>query len=199
MPRLTEARRRDRRAQIAAAAMRCFARQGFAGTSMADIITESGLSAGSIYSHFESKSDLIRYVAIEELDSRFEEVAHTVDGVDEVLTPGLIAARVFRSLDVTRERAQLLLSVWVEVPRDPELAEMARDNIRRFRGIISTTLEPWARARVDDPEDAEAVTAMAAAGADVTLATIQGSVVRVVFDPDAGHAVQAAALAAVLD
>jgi len=32
MPRLTEARRRDRRDQIAAAAFRCFARAGFAGT-----------------------------------------------------------------------------------------------------------------------------------------------------------------------
>jgi hypothetical protein len=40
---------------------------------------------------------------------------------------------------------------------------------------------------------------MATAGADATLAALQGSVVRIVFDPDADAAAQAAALAAALD
>jgi AcrR family transcriptional regulator len=196
MPRLTEARRRDRREQIAAAAFRCFARTGFAGTSMADIIAESGLSAGSIYSHFESKADLIRYVAIEELDRRFEDVARHVDDAEVVLTPARIAAGVFADLGVDHARAQILLQVWAEVPRDPELSLMARDNIRRFHATIRRALGPWARARVGATGDAEA---MAAAGADATLAALQGSVVRIVFDPDADAAAQAAALSAALD
>jgi TetR/AcrR family transcriptional regulator, transcriptional repressor of aconitase len=196
MPRLTEARRRDRRDQIAAAAFRCFARSGFAGTSMADIIAESGLSAGSIYSHFDGKADLIRYVAIEELDRRFEDVARTVDDADSPLTPGRIAAGVFGDLRVDRARAQILLQIWAEVPRDPELAVMGRDNIARFRGIIREALRPWAHSRVGAGGDVEA---MATAGADATLAALQGSVVRIVFDPDADAAAQAAALAAALD
>jgi AcrR family transcriptional regulator len=196
MPRLTEARRRDRRDQIAAAAFRCFARAGFAGTSMADIIAESGLSAGSIYSHFESKADLIRFVATEELDRRFEEVARGVDDSDEILTPGRIAATVFRDVRLERERAQILLQIWAEVPRDPELSVMGRENIARFRGTLRDALRPWARLRAGATGDVEA---MATAGADVTLAALQGSVVRIVFDPDADAAAQAAALTAALD
>ena len=196
MPRLTEARRRDRRDQIAAAALRCFARDGFAGTSMADIITESGLSAGSIYSHFESKAELVRFVAVEELDRRFDDVVHAVDRGEGVLTPGRIAAGVFRGLQVDRGRAQLLIQIWAEVPRDPELAVVAVDSITRFRGVIRRALEPWARARVGADGDAEA---MATAGADATLAAIQGSMIRVVFDPGVDPVAQAAALMTALD
>jgi len=196
MPRLTEARARDRREQIASAALRCFARDGFAGTSMADIVAESGLSAGSIYSHFASKADLIRFVAIEELAGRLDEVIRMVDGAHSVLTPGRIASGVFSGLRVGRERAQILIQIWAEVPRDAELADMARDNIAMFRGTIRQALGPWARARVGENGD---VDGMATAGADATLAALQGSIVRIVFDPDADPVAQAAALAAALD
>jgi AcrR family transcriptional regulator len=49
----------DARSQILAAAMSLFARQGFANTSMNDIVRESGLSKGGVYWHFKSKDDLI--------------------------------------------------------------------------------------------------------------------------------------------
>ena len=49
----------DARAQILAAAMSLFARQGFANTSMNDIVRESGLSKGGVYWHFKSKDELI--------------------------------------------------------------------------------------------------------------------------------------------
>ncbi len=43
--------------------MRCFARNGFAGTSMADIISEADSSAGSVYSNFASKAERVRFAA----------------------------------------------------------------------------------------------------------------------------------------
>jgi len=38
--------------------MTCFARQGYHATSMDDVVRESGLSVGAIYSYFPSKEDL---------------------------------------------------------------------------------------------------------------------------------------------
>src|SRR5258708_19234646 len=38
--------------------MTCFARQGYHATSMDDVVRESGLSVGAIYSYFASKEDL---------------------------------------------------------------------------------------------------------------------------------------------
>ena len=49
MPKVSEQHREARRDQIVDAALRCFSRKGFQRTSMADIIAESGLSAGAIY------------------------------------------------------------------------------------------------------------------------------------------------------
>src|SRR5260221_10200553 len=38
--------------------MTCFARQGYRATSMDDVVRESGLSVGAIYSYFASKEEL---------------------------------------------------------------------------------------------------------------------------------------------
>lgn len=43
---------------ILESALRCFARKGYLRTSMDDIVAESGLSKGTLYWHFENKSDL---------------------------------------------------------------------------------------------------------------------------------------------
>ncbi|MFB7251182.1 TetR/AcrR family transcriptional regulator [Microbacterium sp. NPDC056234] len=61
MPRTAEqneAARTATRASIETAAVRVFARHGFADSNMRQIATEAGLSAGSIYRHFASKEDL---------------------------------------------------------------------------------------------------------------------------------------------
>src|SRR5689334_6249736 len=59
VPRLTDERREARRAEIVAAARRCFARDGFHQTSMPDIAREAGMSAGAFYRYFPSKEDVI--------------------------------------------------------------------------------------------------------------------------------------------
>jgi len=58
MPKVSAAHEQARREQILAAAMACFARSGYSKTSMDDIVRESGLSVGAIYSYFPSKDDL---------------------------------------------------------------------------------------------------------------------------------------------
>ena len=59
MPRLTDATKAARRAQILEAAINCFLERGYINTSMSDIIKASGLSSGSIYSHFSGKEDIL--------------------------------------------------------------------------------------------------------------------------------------------
>jgi AcrR family transcriptional regulator len=49
----------DARNQILDAALSLFARQGFAHTSMNDIVRQSGVSKGGVYWHFQSKDALI--------------------------------------------------------------------------------------------------------------------------------------------
>ncbi|MFD8247194.1 TetR/AcrR family transcriptional regulator [Nocardia sp. NPDC059691] len=65
MPRVSEEHLERRRQQIMDAARRCFARKGFYETSMQDVFTESGLSAGAVYRYFKSKDELITALATE--------------------------------------------------------------------------------------------------------------------------------------
>ena len=58
MPKISAAHEQQRRDQILAAAMSCFARQGYHATCMDDVVRESGLSVGAIYTYFPSKEDL---------------------------------------------------------------------------------------------------------------------------------------------
>ena len=59
MPRVTADHLESRRQEIVRAALRCFAREGFHATSVRDVVRESGLSAGAVYSYFPSKAELV--------------------------------------------------------------------------------------------------------------------------------------------
>jgi AcrR family transcriptional regulator len=63
MPKISPAHEQQRRDQILTAAMACFARQGYHASSMDDVVRESGLSVGAIYTYFSSKEDLFLALA----------------------------------------------------------------------------------------------------------------------------------------
>ncbi len=58
MPRLTEATRTARQEHILQAAVRCFARTGYRGTTMEEIAAEAGIAKGATYVYFSSKEDI---------------------------------------------------------------------------------------------------------------------------------------------
>ncbi|RKH68759.1 TetR/AcrR family transcriptional regulator [Corallococcus llansteffanensis] len=193
MPKLSEGSRQRRRESIAAAAMRCFARQGFASTSMADIISEAGSSAGSVYSHFPSKAALLRFAASAALS---EVVAALSDELPSERTPASVLAHLLRSRS-DRVHAQTLLQIWAEGPRDGELEEIARDSVNELRALVRTALLPWcqepARARTRPPDTA------ADEISDAVITAVQGYVVRVSIDRDLDSELVASRLIAVFE
>ena len=58
MPRVTAAHEQEVRERIVAAALRVFGDRGFHGATIADVVRESGLSVGAIYTYFKGKDDL---------------------------------------------------------------------------------------------------------------------------------------------
>lgn len=55
------------REKVLIAARSCFARQGFAGTSMADIQKECGFSRGNLYHHFKTKEEIVQIIITQNL------------------------------------------------------------------------------------------------------------------------------------
>lgn len=186
MPKVTEEHRQARRRQIAQAALRCFARSGFQQTSMADIIAESGLSAGAIYGHYKSKEELVELAVSTVLDDRFVEVAEARER-DPLPTPGEMVRLLVGGLQSQIPDLSLLLQIWGQVPVNPRLGELAERVGERIRELFTDYLTVWAE-RESGLTPAEAARR---AREDVSLyvGLIQGYVTQAAlfadFDPEA--------------
>ena len=178
MPKVSEEYRTARRHEIAQAALRCFARNGFAATSMADIIAESGLSAGAIYGHFASKDELMELTASEILDARFLEVAEARTQ-HPLPAPGAIVRMLVTGLMSHIMDIQLLVQVWGQVPVNPRLKQMSSEIGGRIRAMFTGYLTDW-HAQTMPVEEARA---LAERQAPVYMGLVQGYVTQtVLFD-----------------
>ena len=186
MPKVTEQHREARRDQIIDAALRCFAARGFHRTSMADIITESGLSAGAIYGHFVSKQQLSLAVARRILGNRMQEFGQRVHETGEVPPPSAMLRLMMTGLSSDVHDVAVLVQLWGEGVTDPELAGMIGPIFTEVRGVMGPYLGRWGVERRGlTPE-------VAAAWADdivpVFLGLGQGYIIQSAllpeFDPD---------------
>lgn len=181
MPRVTDAYRRARRDEIAAAALRCLRRNGVRGTSIADVVAESGLSAGAIYSHFRNKAELAAYVAGSLLSWRIEEFEAEVAD-PELGTPAGALRFMLGIFDDEEISPDVLLQFWGEATTDEELRAVMTGVIGRMRAGFATAVRPWARRRAG----AAGADELAERTASVMVALAQGYIVnRALFGPRA--------------
>src|SRR5258707_15420511 len=138
MPRLTARTRDARRQQILAAAQRCFTRNGFQATTMADIFAAAGLSAGSVYSHFTGKDEIIAAIADDVIDTITATAGAALPGgqppaPDQALE-ALLAA--LPQADI----APIAIIIWAEAIRNPPPSQRPAPLYRRLAGHLTTLL-----------------------------------------------------------
>ncbi|WP_162451747.1 TetR/AcrR family transcriptional regulator [Phytoactinopolyspora mesophila] len=158
MPRVTEAHLAARRQQILEAAWRCFARNGFHGTSMQDIFEESGLSAGAIYRYFPGKIDLVQATA-ESVTGDIAEVFDLIDAIEPVPDPPatfrLVIERIVSAIaDGEVDRSRIAVHVWSEALREPQVGVLAREVGRAVRDRWVPIAARW-RAAGHMPADSD--------------------------------------------
>lgn len=185
MPRVSEEHRERRRNQILLAARRCFVRQGFHQTSMADIFAEAQLSAGAVYGYFKSKNDLIAAIAEQAID----EVAGTIAPIVTEDPPPALDAVIRQGLRATEDFAfgpdgfaRLAPLVWAEATRDAKLRAVLQEKYKTIHGMLTQLVlaeQKVGRLAADGvPEDA----------ARVLVSTIMGYILQRLLignvDPD---------------
>jgi AcrR family transcriptional regulator len=147
MPKVSDAHRAARRDQILQAAWKCFAREGFHGTSMSDVITEAGLSAGAVYLYFRSKDEIIVAVAggvfagIEERLLAF--VAQDPPPSPAEIVDFLVEQPVLARAQAPADLFPLLLSVWSEASRNPAVNEVAGKLLDELRTVLGQAMHRW--------------------------------------------------------
>jgi AcrR family transcriptional regulator len=142
----------DRRAEILAAAQRCFVRSGFHGASMQDICAEAGMSPGNLYRYFRSKEALIAGIAERdraEVGRQFAsaDLAHGLFAVLEGMAHHHFAVR-------PDEQVLLCTEVMAEARRNPDIARISTAFDADVRKWLLDLLRA-AAARGDIPSDVD--------------------------------------------
>ncbi|MDX6328523.1 TetR/AcrR family transcriptional regulator [Actinacidiphila oryziradicis] len=128
MPRVSQAHLDARRQQIVDAARARFASHGFARTSMADIVTESGLSNGAIYRYFASKDEIV--VAVCEQGTEALPKALTAEAVEGFLEH-------VRALARDTDHARLVAQIYAEAAVSPPLAAVVQQQLAAMRAAVA--------------------------------------------------------------
>ncbi|WLD72285.1 TetR/AcrR family transcriptional regulator [Actinomyces massiliensis] len=196
MPRVTQSHRDRQTARILAAAQLCFARRGFDGASMDEIIAEAGMSSSTVYRYFpEGKRSLVRAVIGRVMDPVVDWIAGLAE-VDELpsfedvfvtaverswvfgrpflgeadASPEAESSESSESAAATAapDQIDLMVGVWAELARQPDLREVYADGYIRVRGEIARVVRQWQGRGVIaggiDPDEAAAVIHNAAVG-----------------------------------
>jgi AcrR family transcriptional regulator len=169
MPRVSDAYRQARRDEIVAATLRVLRRRALRDLTMADIIEESGLSAGSVYSHFERKDQLLELVAARVVGDRLD--ALTAPGEGPPRSPAELVAWWLKELEEARVPFAALVQIWGEAASDPAMREIVVRRMTIIEDAFAVAAERWLLAGGGDP-----VTARTTARAMLTLC--QGHIVR---------------------
>lgn len=119
------------RARLLDAAARVFARQGYDGTRILDIVREAGLSTGAVYGRFRSKDDLLREAVI----ARSVGAARlSDDGAERVAD--LVARIATRSSAPLSDAEAVRLEAFLAARREPEIALALGEADLRWRDSV---------------------------------------------------------------
>lgn len=165
--------REARRAEILDAAVRVFARQGYAGSRIEDVAREAGIAKGSVYLYFDSREELLR-AAFEGMTARSEALLAEVGRHpgDASLRLEFLVRSVMELLAREQDLARVLLDVWSAGAREPALIDMAAF-YRDYRAVVTALLAAGGD-RGAGPAEAHAT---------VLVGAIEGCVLQALFDP----------------
>jgi AcrR family transcriptional regulator len=151
MPRITEARREAKRAEIVAAARRCFSRDGFHQTSMPDIAQEAGVSVGASYRYFAGKEEIILEIAGDAFRVIFAPLEQLVDSAEVPTVADLVSASIDPVAGATAtdaagqpvpvdELLRCAVQAWGELLRNEGLRQRAVEGFEQVRRRMAEVL-----------------------------------------------------------
>ena len=169
MPRISAAREQAVRARILESALRVFAEKGYHGATISDVVHDSGLSVGAIYTWYRGKDEL--FLAVCDLSAG--------EGIGELATR-LVRGRT------TAEKLAIGMGFWLDalggVPGEPDMAgslvmqwsraevePAIRESLRRRRDQSTAAAEMLVREGIARGELPAWVDAPALAAAAITF------------------------------
>jgi AcrR family transcriptional regulator len=131
MPRVTAAHGQEVRERIVAAALHVFGERGFHGATIGDVVRESGLSVGAIYTYFKGKDDLFLATCDLAAGRGLGELAARLPAGETVAERLAIAIAFYfdtaeGDLAEGPGNADFLVQAWAQADAEPAAREMLR-------------------------------------------------------------------------
>ncbi len=180
MPKLNESQLSERREHIIDAALECFSRRGFGGTTIPDILREANVSTGALYTYFTSKEDIVDAVVErwrQWRSRRFQRTRHKAsvwEGLDTI-------SEIYVG-PAAREKYQhwmrLAVQLWGEAEGNTRIDEILRHHWKERHEHLVTLIRSGMESRqIKLDLDADSV-------AKVLVATYMGIILHKVREPD---------------
>jgi AcrR family transcriptional regulator len=146
-----------RRAQIIAAAIELFARQGFYRTTMQEVARKAGVSAGLIYQYVTDKEDVLLLALLSILDSYREEIPRALAGLEGPLERWLAAVRAYCRV-VNERRAVTVLAYRSTKSLPEDRRHLVKKSELESNDLLATCLRDCVEAGLARPCRVEVVT-----------------------------------------
>ena len=127
------------RQRVLEAALRCFVRKGFHGTSMHEICAEADMSPGGVYRHFPSKDAIITAIAEHEREMSRQFLCR-LDVTENVLETLFDTGFAWMRDMEARSAAALCVEVLAEAHRNPRIREIFQRNLAEARSALRAAL-----------------------------------------------------------
>jgi AcrR family transcriptional regulator len=155
VPRVSAAHEQEVRDRILLAATHVFGTKGYQGATIADVVRESGLSVGAIYTYFSGKDelfrqscDLISAQGLEELAVRVAPATTTAERLRIAI--GLYIETIDEYAGAPGQAS--LIQAWAEADREPGVRDMLARRRERLvgaaqmllhQGVVAGELPAW--------------------------------------------------------
>ena len=140
MARVTKEHLDARKNQILDAAWSCFGRRGYHQTTMQEVATEAGISAGAIYRYYPSKEAVLQAISERALETDQSLIvgarAHADEPIDALELLGAVVVSNFRAPDF-QEKARVIIEMRPELLRDKKLSREQRRHLDLLRESIA--------------------------------------------------------------
>ncbi|MFL5777902.1 MAG: TetR/AcrR family transcriptional regulator [Chloroflexota bacterium] len=136
MPRLTPAHEQQIRERILEAALRVFGEKGYHGSTIQDVVRESGLSVGAIYTHFRNKEEMFLLTCDQASTRGMDELALRLSGGRTTAERMSIAVALYlETIDAfgPLPGQVTLVHAWAEAESEPRVREML---VRRRERLV---------------------------------------------------------------
>ncbi len=138
----------ERRAMIARAAGRLFARHGYAGTRLEDVAAAAKVTKPIVYRHFESKKALYLALLVKHRDD-LPTFVEAVERPSDDRSPDAVVREILEGwLDYVRENQHAWTMLFRDSSGDEEIRSFRREVSLRARQVLASFIADQAGSRI---------------------------------------------------